>query len=126
MTVGAVLKQGFSLARRFRSVVWIIFLVNLGLAALAALPIYGGILRFTGHSLMSQTLLYGFSSEWLTDFNFNNPGSLDRYAALIGFVGLLAIPVNTLLAGGVLGRLRRPPGQISSLGDFFHDTSRFA
>lgn len=126
MTVGAALKQGFDFARRFRSVVWIIFLINLGLAALAALPIYRGILRFTGRSLMSQTLLFGFSSEWLTDFIFNSPGSLDRYAALIGLIGLLAIPVNTLLAGGVLGRLRRPPNQMSSLGDFFRDTSRFA
>jgi hypothetical protein len=126
MTVGAALKQGFGLARRFRSVVWIIFLINLGLAALVALPIYRGILCFTGHSLISQTLLYGFSSEWLTDFIFNSPGSLDRYAALIGLVGLLAIPVNTLLAGGVLGRLRRPPEQMSSLGDFFRDTFRFA
>jgi len=126
MSVGAALKQGFTLARRFRSVVWIIFLINLGLAALAALPIYRGILRFTGHSLMSQTLLYGFSSEWLTDFIFNSPGSTDRYAAMIGLVGLLAIPVNTLLAGGVLGRLRRPPEQMTSLGDFFRDTARFA
>lgn len=125
MTSGAALKQGFSLARRVRSGVWILFLVNLGLAALAGLPIYRGILRFTGHSLMSQTLVYGFSVDWLTDFSINNPGSLERYAAAIALFGLLSLPVNTILAGGVLACFRGP-GQESSLGAFFRESVRYA
>lgn len=73
MTSGSAIKQGFSLAMRVRSVVWILLIVNLGLAALAGLPIYRGILRFTGFSLMSQTLSSSLSIDWLTDFAVNSP-----------------------------------------------------
>jgi hypothetical protein len=125
MTSGAALKQGFRLARRSRAAVWILFLTNLGLAALAALPIYRGILRFTGYSLMSQELVRGLAADWLTDFAINNPGALERYAAVITLVALLAIPVNAVLAGGVLCRLRDPEAGFS-LGGFFRDTARYA
>jgi hypothetical protein len=125
MTSRAALKQGFSLVRRDRGPVWVLFLANLGLAALAALPIYRGILQFTGHSLMSQELLRGLPTDWLTDFSLNSPGSLTRYAAVIALVGLLSIPVNTILAGGVIGRLRRLEVPFS-LGDFSRDTCRYA
>jgi hypothetical protein len=119
------LKAGFSLAWRSRTVVWILLLANLALAALAALPIYQGILRFTGHSLVSEQLATGFSPDWLTDFAFNSPGSLGRYAEVILWFGLLAIPVNSLLAGGVLGRFL-VPDQKYSMGDFFRNTRRYA
>ncbi len=125
MTSGAAIKQGFSLARRARSAVWVLFLLNLGLAALAALPIYRGILRFTGHSLMSQTLAYGLPVDWLTDFSINSPGSLERYATAIALFGLLSLLMNTVLAAGVLASFRGPEQQ-SSLGDFFRDTGRYA
>jgi len=115
MTSRAALKQGFSLARRGRAAIWVLFLVNLGLAALAALPIYHGILQFTGQSLMSQELLRGLPTDWLTDFSLNSPGSLSRYAAVIAVAGLLSIAVNTVLAGGVL-----------SLAEFFRDTCHYA
>jgi len=124
MGVGTAIRQGLSMARRTRSAVWVLFLVNLGLAALAALPIYQGILRITGHSLMSQELAQAFSLDWLTDFVFNNPGSFDRYARLIAYAGLVTMPVNALLAGGVLARFREPD-QPSSLGMFFRDTARY-
>lgn len=119
------LKQGFRLAWRSRSVVWILLLANLALAALAALPIYQGILRFTGHSLMSERLAVGFSVDWLTDFIFNSPGSLSRYASAILWFGLLAIPVNSVLAGGVLGRFLTPDQKYST-ADFFRNTRRYA
>jgi hypothetical protein len=119
------LREGFSLAWRSRSVVWILLLANLGLAALAALPIYQGILRFTSHSLMSETLASGFSPDWLTDFAFNSPGSLGRYAEVILWFGLVAIPVNSLLAGGVLGRFLLPDQKYSTR-DFFRNTRRYA
>jgi hypothetical protein len=125
MTSSAAIKQGFSLVRRDRGPVWVLFLVNLGLAALAALPIYRGILQFAGYSLMSQELLRGLPTDWLTDFFLNSPGSLSRYAAVIALVGLLSIPVNTVLAGGVIGRLRRLDAPFS-LGDFSRDTCRYA
>jgi hypothetical protein len=125
MTTRAAITQGLSLARRGRGAVWVLFLTNLGLAALAALPIYRGILQFTGYSLMSQELLRGLPTDWLTDFSLNSPGSLGRYAAVIAFVGLLSIPVNTVLAGGVLGRLRNLDTPFS-LGEFFRDTCRYA
>jgi len=125
MTSRAAIQQGFSLARRGRGAVWVLFLANLGLATLAALPIYRGILQFTGQSLMSQELLRGLPTDWLTDFSLNSPGSLGRYAAVIALVGLLSIPVNTILAGGVLGRLRNPDAPFS-LGEFFRDTWRYA
>jgi hypothetical protein len=119
------LKEGFALAWRSRSVVWILLLANLLLAALAALPIYQGILRFTGHSLMSETLATGFSPDWLADFGFNSPGSIGRYAGVILWFGLLAIPVNSLLAGGVLGRFLTPEQKYST-ADFFRNTRRYA
>lgn len=125
MTAGVAIRQGLSTARRVRSAVWPLFLINLGLAALATLPIYQGIMRFTSHSQVSRELAQAFSFDWLTDFSFNNPGSLGRYAALIGYVGLLTILVNTVLAGGVLPRFRAPEQQYS-LGSFFRDSVRYA
>ena len=125
MTSGAAIKQGLGLARRMRSSVWVLFLVNLGLAALAAFPIYRGILRFTGHSLMSAELTQGLPLDWLTDFGFNSAGSFDRYAELIALVGLLTIPVNTVLAGGVLACLRDSE-QKFSIGQFARDAARYA
>lgn len=125
MTSRAAIKQGFGLARRARSAVWILFFANLGLAALAAWPIYRGILRFTGHSLMSQTLAAGFSVDWLTDLAINSPGSLERYAALISLFGLFSILADSVLAGGVLACFRDPI-QRPSLGDFCHDCTRYA
>ena len=89
MTTRAALKEGFDLARRASAGVWLLFLANLSLAAIAAIPIYRGILRSTGRSLMSQKLITGFQVEWLTDFAFNSPGSLDRYAAFITIIGLV-------------------------------------
>ena len=126
MSAGKAIRNGFSLARRSQSAVWILFLANLGLAALAALPIYRGLLGFAGHSLVSQTLLYGFSPDWLTDFSFNSVGSLERYAQVIAMIGLVAVPVNTILAGGVLGRLQRGFDQPYPLGNFFRDVNRYA
>jgi hypothetical protein len=125
MNSRTAIKEGLKLARRSRSVVWILLLVNLALAALAALPIYNGILRFTGHSLMSKTLASGFSPGWLTDFAFNSPGSLGRYAGVILWFGLLAIPVNSVLAGGVLARFLAPERKYS-MGDFFRNTRLYA
>jgi hypothetical protein len=90
----------------------------------AAVPIYRGVLRSTGHSLMGQKMLTGFQVEWLTDFSANSTGSLDRYAEFIALMGLLAIPLNSILAGGVLSRFRFPEAPFS-LGGFFRDTSRY-
>jgi hypothetical protein len=125
MTAGVAIRQGLSTARRVRSAVWPLFLINLGLAALATLPIYQGIMRFTSHSRVSRELAQAFSFDWLTDFSFNSPGSLDRYSLLIGYAGLLAILVNAVLAGGVLPRFRAPEQQYS-LGSFFRDSLRYA
>jgi hypothetical protein len=125
MTPGAAIKRGLSLARRHRLPIWMLFLVNLGLAALAGFPIYRGMLMFTGHSLMNQTLLSGFSTDWLTDFSSNSPGSFQRYATLITALALLSIPVNSILAGGVLASFRAPE-QASSVGEFFRNTARYA
>jgi hypothetical protein len=125
MNVGSSVRQGLSITRRSGSAVAILFLANLVIATLAAFPIYHGIQRFTGHSLMSRELARGFSVEWLTDFAFNNPGSFDRYATMIVCMGLLSLALNSILAGGVLTRFRAPDLKYS-LGDFFRDTGRYA
>jgi hypothetical protein len=125
MTVGSAIRQGFSVTRRAGTGVWVLFLANLALAALAALPIYRGILGFTGHSLMTQEMLRGFSSDWFTDFTFNRPGVWAHYAVIIANVGLLAILVNAILAGGVLAHFR-DPGQAQGLSAFFRDAGRYA
>ena len=125
MSTGSALKQGLRLTRRADSAVWILFLANLALAAVAGLPIYRGILRFTGHSLMSGQLLRGFSVDWLTDFTINSAGSFNRYALAIAYIGLLSILVNSVLSGGVLARFRQPE-LIPPSGGFFRDTARYA
>jgi hypothetical protein len=124
MTSGKALWDGFAMARRTRSVVWVLLAVNLGLAALAALPVYLGILDFTGYSLMSQKLAAEFSPVWLTDFAFNSRGSLSRYAGAIVLIGMVSIPVNSVLAGGVLARFRAP-AQAFSIADFFSNAWRY-
>ena len=125
MSVGTAIRQGLGMTRRTGTGVWVLFLANLGLAALSALPVYRGILRFTGHSLMNRSMLQGFSMDWLTDFWFNSWGSFDRYAALIAAFGLLSILVNAVLAGGVLARFR-DPSQPQGLRAYCRDTGRYA
>jgi hypothetical protein len=100
-------------------------MANLLLAIIAGLPIYQGMLNFTSHSLMSRKLLTGFSFNWLTDFAFNNHGALDQYAQFIMVMGLIALPVNAILAGGVLGRFQRLQERFR-LGTFFRDCGRYA
>jgi hypothetical protein len=99
--------------------------VNLGVASLAALPIYRGILGSTGSSLIGQTIARAFPRDWLVDFSINSPGSLDRYAGVITFLGLLTIPVNSILAAGVIGRFRAPASTFS-LREFHRDTAAYA
>lgn len=118
-------RQGLRLTRRSRSAVWVLFAANLLLAAVAALPIYHGMLDFTSHSLMSRTLLTGFSFDWFTDFTFNNGGAIEHYAQFIMVLGMFALPVNAILAGGVLARFQRPQERFR-LGAFFRDCGRYA
>ncbi len=121
----AALRRGLRMAWHSRSVVWVLLSVNLAVAAISAFPIYRGIEAFTGHSLESERLASGFSPDWLTDFSFNRPGSLDRYAWWILIFGLLSILVNAILAGGVLARFRTPEERYA-LGDFCRSTWRYA
>ena len=118
-------RQGFQLARRSRSAVFILFGANLVLAAVAGLPIYHGILDFTSHSLMSRKLLTGFSLNWFTDFAFHRRGAIQQYAEVIMALGLIALPVNAVLAGGVLSRFQRQTERFR-VGVFFRDCSRYA
>jgi len=123
VTSGTAIRQGFGLARRARTGVWILFFANLGLAALASYPIYEGVRAFTGHSAMSEDLATGFSFDWLTDFAVNHPGSLERYATRIVLFGLLSILAQSVLAGGVVASFREP--SLHSPGDFFRDCRRY-
>jgi hypothetical protein len=125
MTSGRAILEGLRIARRIRSAVWVVLVANLALAALAAFPMYRGIRRFTSHSLMAEPLAFGFVPDWLTDFAANNPGSLDRYAEWMALIALVAIPANTLLAGGVLGQIKRLD-QPFALPEFFSDVARYA
>jgi hypothetical protein len=125
MSVGASVRQGLSIARRSGSAIWILFLANLVIAALAGFPIYRGIQRFTGYSLMGRELARGFPVDWLTDLAFNDPGGFDRYATVIVGMGLVSLVLNSILAGGVLTRFKAPDVKYS-LGDFFRDTGRYA
>ncbi len=119
------IRQGLRLARRTWPAVWVLFAANMLLAAVAALPIYHGMLNFTSHSLMGRTLLTGFSVDWLTDFSFNNRGALEHYAQFIMVMGLMALPVNAVLAGGILARFQRRQERFR-LGAFFRDCGRYA
>lgn len=125
MTIGNAILEGFRVARRIRSAVWLVLAANLGLAAFAAYPIYRGIRRFTSHSLLAEPLAFGFVPDWLTDFAANNPGSLERYAEVIVLIGVVAIPVNAVLAGGLLGQIKRLDGPFA-LVDFVSDAARYA
>jgi hypothetical protein len=125
MTVRMALKEAFRMSQRARPAVWVLFLTNLGLAALAAIPVYRGILRSTGHSLMGERLWAGFQVDWLIDFQFASVGSLDRYAAVIALFGLLSIPINTILSGGVLCCFRESQLPFS-LSAFFQNAGRYA
>jgi hypothetical protein len=125
MSVGSSVRQGLSITRRSGSAVWILFLANLVIAALAGFPIYRGIQHFTGLSLMGRELARGFAVDWLTDFTFNSPGSFERYATVIVCLGLISLVLNSILAGGVLARFKAPELKYS-LGDFFRHAGRYA
>jgi hypothetical protein len=124
-TIGSAVKQGFKGVRGARAAVWVLFLVNLGLAALAALPIYQGILDFSGHSLMADTLARSLPLDWLTDFNYKHPYAEGHYATFILCVGLVSLVVNSVLAGGALGAFTGA-GAGYSVGDFFRNAGRYA
>ena len=125
LTARASIRQGIRLARRSRAAVFILFAANLLLAAIAGLPVYHGILNFTSHSLISRQLLTGFSYNWLIDFVFNNRGAVAQYAQIIMVLGLIAMPVNAVLAGGVLARFLHPKEPFR-LGGFFRDCGHYA
>jgi hypothetical protein len=125
MNIGSSVRRGFWITRRSGSAVWILFIANLAVAALAGYPIYQGIQRFTGHSLMGRELARGFSVDGLTDFMFNNPGSFDHYATVIVTMGLISLVLNSILAGGVLARFKAPEVEYS-LGDFFRGAGHYA
>jgi hypothetical protein len=124
MNIGWAVRQGWALARRSGWAVGVLFAANLGLAALAALPIYQGIESFTSHSVVGRELGRGFSTDWLVDFAFNNPGSFGHYATVILAVGLVSMSLNSILAGGVLSHFRTPD-QKCSLGDFLRGVGRY-
>ena len=125
VTARRAVRQGFRLARRARSAVWVLFAANMLIAIIAGLPIFHGILDFTSHSLTSRKLLTGFSVDWFTDFVFSNHGAFEQYAQFIMVLGLIALPVNAVLAGGVLGRFQRLEERFR-LGTFFRDCGRYA
>ncbi len=119
------IREGFRLAIRERKAAGVLFAANLALAAIAALPIYKGILEFTGFTSVARQLAGGFLPDWFVDFSFNRPGALGRYADMVGGLGLLAIPINAILAGGVFGRFQNN-GEPFSLAGFFRGCCRYA
>lgn len=123
MSVGSSIRQGFAITRRSWPAVLILFLANLAVAALAGLPIYQGIQRFTGGSLMGREMAGGFSVDWLTDFTFNNPGSFDYYATVITWLGVVSLVLNSILAGGVLPGFKAPGSY--SVGDFIRQVRHY-
>lgn len=125
MSVGSSIRQGLSITRRSWSAVWFLFLANLALAAFAGYPIYRGIQRFTGLSLMDRGLARGFPVDWLTDFAINSPGSFDRYALMIVSMGFLSLALNSILAGGVLAHFKAPDLKYS-VSDFCKHTGHYA
>jgi hypothetical protein len=120
MSVGLSIRQGFAITRRRWSVVLILFLANLAVAALAGLPIYYGIQNSTGYSLMGREMAGGFSVDWLTDFSFNSPGSFGYFATVITYMGVVSLVLNSILAGGVLPSFKASGNY--SWGDFFRQT----
>jgi hypothetical protein len=125
VTARTAIREGFRLGRRSRGAVWILFGANMLLAMIAALPIFRGIFDFTSHSLMARDLLTGFSFDWFTDFTFNRSGAILQYAQFIMIMGMIALPVNAILAGGVLARFQNPQERFR-LGGFFRDCGRYA
>src|SRR2546426_8663090 len=97
MDMGAALRSGFRTAFRTRSAVWVLLLVNLGVAALAALPIYRGILGSTGSSLMGQTIARAFPRDWLVGFFIYNPRSAHPVPGGKNLLRLLDISIYSLL-----------------------------
>ncbi|MGH9454413.1 MAG: hypothetical protein ACRD2O_10650 [Terriglobia bacterium] len=125
MNSGAALKQGFGLMPQARRAVWLLFLANLVVAAVAAWPIYDGIQAFTAHRDAARTLSLGFSADWLTDFAMNQKDVLDRYAGFAEAFGLITIFVNTILAGGVFGSFR-PQGFAGFHESFWNNAGHYA
>ena len=123
--IGTLLRRGFSLACRRWAVVRLIFVVNLILAAVVAMPVYYAVSEFTGHSRMATALLEGFSPEWFTDLQHNRPSWLSLMARTTLAGGLFGLLFNALLAGGMLGSFRDPEQNYSGK-DFFQAVVRHA
>ncbi len=85
--------------------------VHLVAGAVLAAPMLHAIQSFSGHSLLGQDLLTGFSSLWAADFKFWNAGFLEGFRQGVARAALVFLVLNTVLLGGAIETLRRPAAE---------------
>jgi hypothetical protein len=119
-----VLAEGARRVWRYQRILWWMFVVNLGLAVFAALPVSTRIGKVTDHSLYAQRLSHGFDATALIElathpevsFSSGMPGSLA--SSFVFFVFTL------FLTGGILetyfgNRKLSTGGFFEACGNFF-------
>ncbi len=110
MTAAQAIRNGLSMVRRAKGVVFIFFFSNLLLAAATAAPMYSAISDHVGHSMAGQELARGFSAAWLTEFQIAYADFLKGFSIAIVYAGILFLALNTLLSAGALEVLARGEG----------------
>ncbi len=90
------------------SLVAIFYAAHLLAAAALAAPMLQAIQAFSGHSLLSQDLLRGFSDLWAVDFKFWNAGFIEGFRQGVARAALIFLVFHTVLLGGAIETLRRP------------------
>ncbi len=110
MKVSKAIGSGLCAAMRAKFLVFIFFACNLLVAAVVAAPMHQAIARHLGSSKMSDELVRGFSSAWLSEFQISSEGFPNGFSLAIMYAGLVFLLLNTILSAGAFEVLVRGEG----------------
>ncbi len=100
MTVSKAIRAGLAATRRAKFLVFIFYACNLLVAAVVAAPMHDAIKAHLGNSKMSEELVRGLNSAWLTEFQIANEGFLRGFSTAIVYAGVVFLLLNTILSAG--------------------------
>lgn len=106
------LASGLQGIRRSWGLVVVVFVVNVALAAMLAVPLAGLLERDLRKTESASNMLYGFDTSWWSQWNDAQTGWTKSFGPEILGVGSSFHNLDLLLRGELpLGLLRQPPGE---------------
>jgi hypothetical protein len=130
MTVLSNYRTALASTARVWRIVLLLWVIDLGFAALLVTPLAAALFKMTSHSTGAQRLTGFFNSALLVDlfFGVSHDAGLAAGATLAATL-LVAALVHTVTVGGVLGRIdasARGGDGFSAIAGFMADSGRYA